>query len=1003
MKGKNRLLIIGDYSNESQLLFTRKLCNRLNDYYDIIVSGHSVAEIQCSKTICTKKMNSVEYNFYTEMAEVVVITDMFVKYTKKNNRQKIVFVTNCVQEHLDTIIDARVDFLVTNESNDNLIIENTIIDSSHIYYYQAIDDCVTPIEEIDSIIDWIFERVCQGEFVFFPDILFFSLNKAKDLIYYNPEIQLFLNDIDRINGGNLGLVSPFEYQHKLMGVSLQYNYDERLQELLKEYHGVLVFDNNQTKEILTPWLEKIGNSNLFNNILTMKQLSLFPLYEEYSEKVAYLLRSREGFDENNEYKSLLERLYIINNCADICISVIICRYNTEIGLLFRAIDSVFKSTHKNIEIVLVDDGSKDNIENIIDEKYVSIGKNIKYYYKNNEGIGISRNFGVDKASGTFLFFLDSDDTITYYGLELLLAHAIHFKLDVVCGKRVLCNEDGSIINESLPALMGNTYRVYGRNMPGDGINDCMVNNKLINREFVISNGIRFIKGVYEDVEYSSKLYSVADEFHIVNIHIHNWYQYDSMDTLSSTVTFENFIERYEKTTIAWRYTPEHLRPNRLSSIINSEMARYFVEFNSFDEKEQLLIWKKVSEFVIDRIDYIDESKLSLTGSMLVQAAMSDDIDHFLYVINRFYLRNRSNQSYDNYIVFTHYHILTAISYAIKRKKPCRLFLGKGYSTFSRQFVNRLRHSAIFDEIIEFNNSAGVDNLYEGLSERPNDAYVLVPSCLNIPYSSVFKMCNFREDTLFFVSDTLPYWYFVERNFEKIVKLEDAYNSFPRELVKLEIWGKWSCIKPYMGNLFPPSYFQSEKIKAIVVSNRVDDIPDGIKEKIVIRDTKDIISENREEIKRIILELYDFDATYLDRNTVMILTQPLALYQYCTKKEQKKLYRKICKKNKHKTIVIKPHPADNMNYSDLGTVMNKSMPIEVLNFADIRISKVITFGSSAIETVEFADEKIAMFPMQGFERKDVIDAIQKYTRDNAFDLAIKIIKKTFRVLRRCINP
>ena len=68
MKGKNRLLIIGDYSNESQLLFTRKLCNRLNDYYDIIVSGHSVAEIQCSKTICTKKMNSVEYNFYTEMA-----------------------------------------------------------------------------------------------------------------------------------------------------------------------------------------------------------------------------------------------------------------------------------------------------------------------------------------------------------------------------------------------------------------------------------------------------------------------------------------------------------------------------------------------------------------------------------------------------------------------------------------------------------------------------------------------------------------------------------------------------------------------------------------------------------------------------------------------------------------------------------------------------------------------------------------------------------------------
>lgn len=86
------------------------------------------------------------------------------------------------------------------------------------------------------------------------------------------------------------------------------------------------------------------------------------------------------------------------------ISVIIPTYNRG-KYIAQAIDSVLKQDYRPLEVIIVDDGSTDATREIVE----SYGSCIRYFYKDNAGSASARNFGVDKASGKFLAWLDSDD------------------------------------------------------------------------------------------------------------------------------------------------------------------------------------------------------------------------------------------------------------------------------------------------------------------------------------------------------------------------------------------------------------------------------------------------------------------------------------------------------------------------------------------------------------------------------------------------------------------
>lgn len=98
-------------------------------------------------------------------------------------------------------------------------------------------------------------------------------------------------------------------------------------------------------------------------------------------------------------------------------SIIIPVYNRS-HLLAETIDTVLMQSHANFEIIIVDDGSAENIQKVIDGKYANEPR-VKYFHKQNEERGAARNFGLKQAKGDYAVFFDSDDFMKSHYLETL--------------------------------------------------------------------------------------------------------------------------------------------------------------------------------------------------------------------------------------------------------------------------------------------------------------------------------------------------------------------------------------------------------------------------------------------------------------------------------------------------------------------------------------------------------------------------------------------------------
>ncbi len=112
------------------------------------------------------------------------------------------------------------------------------------------------------------------------------------------------------------------------------------------------------------------------------------------------------------------------------VSIIIPIFNTY-NYLEECIESVIKQSYTNIEIILVNDGSTDNSA-FLCEKYVKLDDRIHYYSKKNGGLSDARNYGIKRATGDYLFFLDSDDLIQYNTIEIMINTMSRNKGIVLC-------------------------------------------------------------------------------------------------------------------------------------------------------------------------------------------------------------------------------------------------------------------------------------------------------------------------------------------------------------------------------------------------------------------------------------------------------------------------------------------------------------------------------------------------------------------------------------------
>ena len=206
------------------------------------------------------------------------------------------------------------------------------------------------------------------------------------------------------------------------------------------------------------------------------------------------------------------------------LSIVLPVFNVE-KYLERCIKSILEGTYKDLELVIVNDGTKDDSENII-IRYLEKYNNITYIVKENGGLSHARNVGYTYAKGEYIAFFDSDDYIEKDMYEKLMAKVKDYNYDiVVCdlymeyeqtGKKIYVSsnvekeykdveEDNNEINIR-KEIMENIY--------------IAVHNKIYKKELIektFENGMPFVNGMYyEDILYTYSILQNIDSISFVN-------------------------------------------------------------------------------------------------------------------------------------------------------------------------------------------------------------------------------------------------------------------------------------------------------------------------------------------------------------------------------------------------------------------------------------------------------------------------------------------------------
>ena len=195
------------------------------------------------------------------------------------------------------------------------------------------------------------------------------------------------------------------------------------------------------------------------------------------------------------------------------VSVIIPVYNSE-KYISKCLDSVLNQTYENIEILVINDGSKDNSINILKE-YEKKDKRIILIDKENEGVSKTRNLGINKASGEFIMFIDNDD---YIDKDYIFNYMNNYKgEDIIIGSYKRTNTEDKILFK------------YDLNTNSDWSKYVVLAPwaKLYKRDFLVKNKIEFFSyGIGEDVYFNLLYYSKTNKIKIINNKEYNWFYND---------------------------------------------------------------------------------------------------------------------------------------------------------------------------------------------------------------------------------------------------------------------------------------------------------------------------------------------------------------------------------------------------------------------------------------------------------------------------------------------
>ena len=212
------------------------------------------------------------------------------------------------------------------------------------------------------------------------------------------------------------------------------------------------------------------------------------------------------------------------------VSVIVPVYNVE-RYLGRCLESLVHQTFKDYEVILVNDGSTDTSQDIIDE-YVNKYPMIKAYKKENGGMSSARNTALKYATGEYIAFVDSDDYVELFFLEKLYEKAKEMESDVVICDYYAWNEEEKRYMKCHMNYSPEDKVEYLLSPP-------MVWTKLIKKE--IMDKVQFTEGIYyEDLDICVRMLPYVNKVSFVDEALYDYYVQQS-GSIMTQKTFNNHL------------------------------------------------------------------------------------------------------------------------------------------------------------------------------------------------------------------------------------------------------------------------------------------------------------------------------------------------------------------------------------------------------------------------------------------------------------------------------
>lgn len=333
------------------------------------------------------------------------------------------------------------------------------------------------------------------------------------------------------------------------------------------------------------------------------------------------------------------------------VSIIVPVYNVE-KYIKRCVDSILEQTYTNLEVILIDDGSKDSSGEICDS-YESIDNRVKVIHKNNEGLGFARNTGLDATNGEFVTFIDGDDSISKDHIEKMVSALCQNGADTCLAGHTKVYKNSKV--KHINVCAGKKYegvnvkkqilsRMVGSNPNGSDYIEMSVCMVMFSRRIIDENQLRFHSErdfISEDLIFNFDYY--PNSIKTVIIDDVGYYYYDNEGSLTTRYDPDRFTKQKIMTREVIKRTKDLGIYDRCEQrILNTfiSIARYCVKLEQkFSRGKYKLFLKRVKLILDDEtvkraFNLFNNSEVSIK-SKIVNILMKKKKYCLLWIIMKF--------------------------------------------------------------------------------------------------------------------------------------------------------------------------------------------------------------------------------------------------------------------------------------------------------------------------------------------------------------------------------